>query len=137
MRIMNSRFDRLRYGLDMEVQGAHWLERRYPSLHLLAKNYRWKGGELDLVFEDRSEQSPAELVFVEVRARKPGALVDGVLSVTLPKQRRLSRTIEHFLARYQGSAKSVRLDILAWDGLNWTHLKNVRLESAPARRYHG
>ncbi len=128
--------EKLQYGLEMEARGAEWLGIHYPSLCLLEKNYRWKGGELDLIYEDRSEARPQELVFVEVRARKPGAIVDGVVSITLPKQRRLARTIRHFLARYEGSAKSVRLDILAWDGLNWTHLKNVRLEGPSSRQYH-
>lgn len=136
--------NKLIYGLEMEAQGAKWLESKYPSLSFLEKNYRWKGGEIDLIYEERTQSSASvrsigqvrELVFVEVRARKPGALVDAVLSITAPKQRRLSRTIQHYLARYRGSAKSARFDVLAWDGLNWSHLKNVRLEPAPAGSYH-
>jgi putative endonuclease len=127
---------KLHYGLEMESQGARWLESRFPSLSLLAKNYRWKGGELDLVYEDHSRARAVELVFVEVRARKPGALVDAVASITLLKQRRLARTIEHFLSRYKGPAQSIRLDVLAWDGKGWDYLKNVRLEGAGAGRYH-
>jgi putative endonuclease len=128
--------NKLHYGLEMESQGACWLESHFPSLNLLAKNYRWKGGEVDLVYEDRTPGQKAELVFVEVRARKSGALVDAVASITLPKQRRLARTIEHFLSRYKGPAQSIRLDVLAWDGKGWDYLKNVRLEGAGAGRYH-
>jgi putative endonuclease len=133
---MSKQTGKLHFGLEMEEKGAQWLEGRYPSLTLLVKNYRWKGGELDLVFEDRPLRSPPELVFVEVRARKPGALVDGVMSITAPKQMRLSRTIQHFLSRYDGPARSVRLDVLAWDGAAWTHLKDVRLEGGGHRQYH-
>lgn len=146
---MDSKLERLHYGLEMETQGALWLESTCPSLRLLEKNYRWKGGEIDLIFEDRVGEGRAkvgasekpvgrtcELVFVEVRARKLGALVDGVVSITLPKQRRISRTIRHYLARYRGSAKSVRFDVLTWNGLNWSHLKNVRLEDQGIARYH-
>jgi putative endonuclease len=128
--------DRLHYGLGMEEQGARWLTDQFPFFRLVTKNYRWKGGELDLVFEAMPENGQCELIFVEVRARKKDALVDGVASVTLPKQRRLERTIRHFLARYRGPAKSLRFDVLAWNGSIWTHLKNVRLEGGHFRHYH-
>jgi putative endonuclease len=133
---MNKPMNKLHYGFEMEEKGAQWLESRYPSLSRIAKNYRWKGGELDLIYIDRSQRGHSELVFVEVRARKSGALVDGVVSITLPKRRRLSRTIQHFLSRYDGLAHSVRLDVLAWDGAVWTHLKDVRLEGASHWQYH-
>ncbi|MFL5814970.1 MAG: YraN family protein [Bdellovibrionia bacterium] len=133
---MSKQIGKLHFGLEMEEKGAQWLEGRYPSLTRLVKNYRWKGGELDLVFEDRTLRKPPELVIVEVRARKSGALVDGVVSITAPKRMRLARTIRHFLSRYNGPAHSVRLDVLAWDGANWTHLRDVRLEGAAHRQYH-
>ena len=116
--------NRLEYGLAMEEEALKWMIDRYPSLVPQSRNYRWKGGEIDLVFEDEDTR---ELVFVEVRARRLDALVDPIASITYPKQRKLCRTIEHYLARYQGDAKSVRIDFLGWDGKNWTHLKNVIL----------
>lgn len=120
---------RLEFGKTMELRGAEWLINRYPTLNLLESNYRWKGGELDLIFEERCEDRAPELVFVEVRARSPGARVDGLSSVTFPKQMRLSRTIQHFLAKYRGPAKGVRVDLLAWNGRGWTHLPNVSIPS--------
>ncbi|MCM2279367.1 MAG: YraN family protein [Oligoflexia bacterium] len=90
---------------------------------LLARNFRCKAGEIDLVFEERG----VELVFVEVRCRLKGGWVDGVSSVTFGKQRRLKRAIAQFLARYRGQARSARVDLLAWDGKAWEHLRDLRL----------
>jgi putative endonuclease len=116
--------NKLEYGLSMEEEALQWMLEHYPTLMPQSRNYRWKGGEIDLVFEDEETR---ELVFVEVRARQLDALVDPISSITYPKQRKLCRTIEHYLARYNGNAESVRIDFLGWDGENWIHLKNVIL----------
>jgi putative endonuclease len=94
---------------------------------LLARNFRWRGGEIDIILEEQTEKAGIELVFVEVRSRSLKTWVSGIESVSVPKQFRLRRTIERFLANYRGPARSVRVDILAWDGEKWTEARNVRL----------
>jgi len=99
---------------------------------LLGRNYRCRGGEIDLIFEESVKGSygaDVELVFIEVRFRLNGSWMNGVESVDLRKRRRLSHAIRHFLMGYQGKAKTLRLDILAWDGRSWVHLKNALLQS--------
>ncbi len=92
---------------------------------LIARNYRSRGGELDLIFEETLESRQIELVFVEVRARAAEAMVDGLHSVGWKKQRRLKHTIAHFLMNYQGQARTLRIDLLYRDGIIWNYLPNL------------
>jgi putative endonuclease len=119
------------YGNEIEARAEAWFLKRYgKGARLLCRNYFFKGGELDLVFELSEIREGAvapQLVLVEVRARSAQGWVDGLESVTFPKQRRLQSAIEHFLARYRGLAGSCRLDILAWDGASFRHVVDVRL----------
>lgn len=99
---------------------------------LLGRNYRCRGGEIDLIFEEsvgECYQDGIELVFIEVRSRFDGSWMNGVESVDFRKRRRLSHAIRHFLMGYQGKATTLRFDILAWDGKSWVHLKNALLQS--------
>ena len=128
---MDSRYDRLRYGLDMEEAALRWFCEMFPGQRLIARNYRWKGGELDLILEETRGAGNVELVFIEVRSRLRGSWTTGIESIRFPKQFRLERTIRRFLAGYRGSARTVRFDVLAWDGKNWMHYPDIRL-SAPS-----
>lgn len=126
--MQESRESSYHYGKAIEAQAEAWLERRYAGrARLVARGFRCKQGELDLVFE-LQEARGIELVFVEVRARGEGAWVDGLESVGPVKRRRLARTISVFLARYRGRARSARVDIVAWNGREWRHVVNVRLD---------
>jgi len=60
----------------------------------VARNFRTRFGEIDLIMLDRDC-----LAFVEVRYRGTGAYVDARLSVDARKQRRLGAAAELFLAR--------------------------------------
>lgn len=111
----------LRHQLGKEAEQAalEWFLVHQKS-RLLARNYRCKWGEIDLIFEEQlSLALGSELVFVEVRARSPRGWVDGPQSVVRKKQLRLKRTASHFLVKYHGLAKSVRFDLLYWDGTSW------------------
>ncbi|MEK6578798.1 MAG: YraN family protein [Bdellovibrionota bacterium] len=96
---------------------------------LLCRNFRAKGGEIDLVFEEElGSAGPLELVFVEVRARALGSAIRGVDSVDFKKRTKIKRTIRAFLSSYQGRCQSMRFDVLDWDGRGWLHIRNQRLE---------
>lgn len=69
------------------------------GLKPLARNYRVRGAEIDLVFRDREM-----LVFVEVRARSAGALVDGAGSVSASKRGRIVRGARWWLAEHPEDA---------------------------------
>lgn len=120
---------KLAFGLWVEQQALLWLIKNGAPFRLVSRNYRWRGGEVDLILEEcaRGSEKYSELVFIEVRARARGGWVNALESVTYPKQLKLSRTIQHFLSRYQGCAQTVRFDIVTWESGVLCRLQNVRL----------
>jgi putative endonuclease len=124
----NAPLSKLHFGLQIEAQALRrFLDSAPEGTRLLARNFRWRGGEIDLIFEEPSRQRPGftELVFVEVRARLEGAWVDGISSVGHAKLLRLRRGTELYLSRYRGRARTARLDLMAWDGHSWEHWRDA------------
>lgn len=77
----------------------------------VARNYRCRHGEIDLVMLDDDC-----LVFVEVRYRSPGAFSSAATSVDRRKQKKLVRTAEMFLATRSGfSTHRARFDVIGVD----------------------
>ncbi len=92
---------------------AH-LERH--GLRLIARNYRCRAGEVDLVMEHANS-----LVFVEVRSRTTTAFVHPKETVDWRKQRRLTRVAALFLrAHRQLRSRPVRFDVVAVTRPNYT-----------------
>jgi len=84
---------------------------------LLARNFRVKCGELDLVLEESNPEGRLELVIVEVRARDPSrAWETPAESLTPQKLRRIRNASALFLRDYDGPARDVRFDLASWDG---------------------
>lgn len=117
---MKSLYPGHQLGKETETQAEAWFLAQ-GNYRLLSKNFRCKMGEIDLIFE----HGKTELVFVEVKGRSLGSLVDGIHSIDWKKKRRLHRTIQYFMTQYRGVARTMRLDVLAKDGESWTHLPNV------------
>jgi putative endonuclease len=65
------------------------------GLKVLARNFRVKGGELDLVCREG-----ATTVFVEVRQRASSGFGGATYSITPTKQKRLILAARHWLARH-------------------------------------
>lgn len=81
---------------------------RLRGCKTLARNYKRRTGEIDLVLLDGER-----LVFVEVRYRGPGAWVSPLASVDAAKQRRLTRAAQLFLADHpEHQFREVRFDIV-------------------------
>ncbi len=74
----------------------------------VAKNWRHKRGEIDLICLDK-----ACLVFIEVRLRKAVALVSGVHSISQRKKSLLRRTALAYLNRLHERPKTYRFDIIS------------------------
>ena len=89
------------------------------GLTLLQRNFRCKGGEIDLVMRERST-----LVFVEVRKRADTRYGGAAASVTSHKQRRLILAAQIYLQRYK-MPPACRFDVVAIDGAEMNWLKNV------------
>jgi len=88
---------------------------------MLARNFRVKGGEIDLICRDG-----ATTVFVEVRRRSinPNADFGGAAaSITVRKQRRLILAARHWLARHGDTA--CRFDCVLFDGDKMEWLKDA------------
>jgi putative endonuclease len=89
------------------------------SLKLVERNFRCKGGELDLVMQEKET-----LVFVEVRARASASHGGAAASITARKQARLVLAAHIFLQRYR-QPPPCRFDVIAIDGGAITWLKNA------------
>ncbi len=103
-----ARAEARRRGEEAEEQAARFLAAR--GLRVVARNYRTRQGEVDLVAQDG-----ATLVFVEVRARRDARFGGAAASVDGRKQRRIVAAARHFLARL-GAEPPCRFDVLAIEG---------------------
>ena len=75
----------------------------------LARNYRRRGGEIDLVMLDRDT-----LVFVEVRFRGRQAWTTGIGSVDAGKRRRVARTAHAYRREHpEHRLRPVRFDVVS------------------------
>ena len=92
---------------------------------LLARNYRIRGGEIDLV-----TRQGGVIVFTEVRQRRSDAYGSPLESLTPRKMALLSRAALHYLARELGRDDlPCRFDVVSIRGSEaageLTHLENV------------
>ncbi|MGD8379049.1 MAG: YraN family protein [Gammaproteobacteria bacterium] len=95
-------------GRNAEDRALAFLKAR--GLRPVARNWRARTGELDLVMEDRGT-----LVIVEVRARRSDRFGSAAESVGPRKQGRLIRTAQAFL-QARGRSEPVRFDVVAISG---------------------
>jgi putative endonuclease len=84
------------------------------GLKLLARNFRVKGGEIDIVCRDG-----ATTVFVEVRRRAKADFGGAGASITATKQKRLILAARHWLARHGDSACRFDCVLIDGDHLEW------------------
>jgi len=82
------------------------LERR--GYAILARRYRTRAGEIDIVARDGET-----LVFVEVKARAGRAFGDPAEAITPLKRRRLGRMALDYLARLPRAPGPCRFDVVA------------------------
>jgi len=71
---------------------------RYLAEHgynIITRNYRIKGGEIDIIAENGDI-----LAFVEVKSRKPGSMVSGFEAVNRRKQGLIIKTAAEYCCRY-------------------------------------
>ena len=112
---MNHRSHRQSHSPGTIGHDAEGLAERYLSqrgLTLLARNYRCRRGEIDLVMRDTET-----LVFVEVRRRASRAFGGGLESVDARKRARLVAAAEHYLMMKRvGDERPCRFDVVAVDG---------------------
>lgn len=99
-------------GAQEENLALAYLEAR--DMQLVTRNFRCRGGELDLVMRERET-----LVIVEVRKRGNPNFAGAAESVDGRKQARIILAAQNFLAGHAEFARSpVRFDVVAMDGAN-------------------
>ncbi len=104
-------------GSAAEDLAARYLERK--GLAIVARNWRCRGGEIDLVARDG-----ATLVFVEVRLRTSADFGGAGASVDAHKQRRILTAARAYLA---GRADTrCRCDVVALDRLDPARVEWIR-----------
>jgi putative endonuclease len=88
------------------------------GLAILGRNYRCRGGEIDIIARDGRT-----LVFVEVRMRRNASFGGPAESITWVKRRRLRLAAEHYLARLRREPPcrfdAVLLDALDAERIEW------------------
>jgi putative endonuclease len=87
-----------------ELAEAFLRDRRYT---IVARNYRCRAGEIDLVALD----GPT-VVFVEVRSRRGEACGTPFESVDARKQARVARVARHFVAARGWDGRDARFDVI-------------------------
>jgi putative endonuclease len=92
-----------------EDRAACHLEKK--GMKVLARNFRCRGGEIDLVCRDART-----LVFVEVRLRRNTSFGGAGSSITATKQRRIILAAQHYLAAHTSADCDCRFDCVLLDG---------------------
>ncbi|MEW6512959.1 MAG: YraN family protein [Pseudomonadota bacterium] len=84
------------------------------GMAVLARNFRVKGGEIDIVCRDG-----VTTVFVEVRKRASSKFGGAAYSITPTKQKRLILAARHWLARHGDSDCRFDCVLIEGDQLDW------------------
>jgi putative endonuclease len=105
-------------GAAAEALAASYLATR--GLTIVQRNYRCRGGEIDLIARDGEV-----LVFVEVRLRRNRAFGTAAESITAAKRRRLRLAARHYLARL-GREPPCRFDAVLLDALETENIEWLR-----------
>ena len=99
----STRAERGQYGEDLAADYC----KRTLGFQVIARNWRYKRDELDIVCVDAGV-----LVFVEVRARAANALVGGYHSIDAHKKQVLQRGSKAYINQLQNPPKHVRFDVI-------------------------
>jgi putative endonuclease len=100
-----------------EQRAAEYLQAR--GLRLIERNFRVRGGEIDLICQDG-----AMTVFVEVRSRARADYGGAGASITAAKRARLIMAARHWLARH--GERPCRFDCVLIDGPQAERLEWLR-----------
>ena len=103
------RDDRQRLGELGEDLACRELRRR--GYAILARRYRTRHGEIDIVAEDGDT-----IVFIEVKARVTAERGTAAEAVTWRKQRKVVKMAADYLSRRQLTHRRCRFDVVAIDG---------------------
>ena len=102
-----------------EGLAARFLEQQ--GLKVLTRNFRCRGGEIDLICRNGKT-----LVFVEVRRRRSASFGGAGASITRSKQRRIILAAQHYLPANAKTECDCRFDCVLLDGRAENHIEWIR-----------
>lgn len=107
-------------GHNAETDALYYLEQQ--NLRLLQRNFHSRFGEIDLIMQDKCDDT---VVFVEVRQRKTG-IADALTSISMAKQKKLIKAAQYYLLKC-GHDIACRFDAVAIgaDNQQIEWLKNI------------
>lgn len=95
----------------VRAEGCAALYLTQHGYEILATNYRWRHGEIDIIAREGDT-----LCFIEVRFRRAAQHGTALCTINRSKQARIARTAEHFLSfRWRGEPPACRFDVVAFD----------------------
>ena len=106
-------------GQRAEDLAARFLEKQ--RLRVVARNFRCRGGEIDLVCRDGNA-----LVFVEVRLRRNAAYGGAGASITPTKQGRIILAARHYLLAHAKADCDCRFDCVLLDAADEQRIEWIR-----------
>lgn len=100
-------------GARAEEMAARYLQQR--GMRIVARNFRCRGGEIDLIGEHKGT-----IVFVEVRLRQTEAFGGAAASISPAKQARVTLAARHWLhtAGKHWTGRPTRFDAVLFDRLD-------------------
>jgi putative endonuclease len=104
-------------GMHYEDQAVDYLSQK--GYEIIARNVIYRFGEIDVV-----AKKGCSLVFVEVRKRDPKYGIAPEETITFPKQQRLLKSVQAYLARYRGRETQVRIDLIGFKGDSISHFED-------------
>ncbi len=107
-RSVESRREATRFGQFAEAAAARWYRR--AGYRVLARNWRCREGELDLVVA-----SAGEVAFVEVKARASDRFGGGLEAIDHRKRRRLRAAAVRWLDEAGAGFADIRFDVVEVD----------------------
>ena len=105
-------------GVAAEELAARYLATQ--GLRVIARNYRCRFGEIDLIAQDGEA-----LVFVEVRLRRSSSFGGALASITRAKQKKLIATARCYLSGLR-DVPSCRFDAILLDALDARRIEWLR-----------
>ncbi len=98
--------ERQQFGENAESMAARFLEKR--GYKILKRNYFNQSGEIDIIAKEKDT-----IVFVEVKARKPGKYANPKAAINLAKQRKISMVALYYLKKTNQTQSKARFDVVA------------------------
>ena len=106
---MNIKSQGYKNGIIAEETALNYLINQ--GLREVRKNYRTRFGEIDLIMKDGEI-----IVFIEVRYRSNTKFLEPVDSINKTKVKKIIRTSQHYIQKFEDEQNLYRFDIIALTG---------------------